>query len=126
MYRCGEVAGRLSHFWECAVKSIYVGNLASDATEDQLSALFSEHGAVKRVVVVKDRFTGESRGFGFVDMENDGEAMNAIQAVNGKELNGRALKVNEARPQTEKPQGGRGGGRPRSGGGRGPRGGSRE
>ncbi|MBZ5631127.1 MAG: RNA-binding protein [Acidobacteriia bacterium] len=106
------------------MKSIYVGNLASDASEDQLQTLFSEHGAVKRVVIVKDRFTGESRGFGFVDMENDGEAMNAIQAVNGKELNGRALKVNEARPQAAKPQGGRGGGRPR--GGRGPRGGSGE
>jgi RNA recognition motif-containing protein len=106
------------------VKSIYVGNLASDATEDQLKTLFSEHGAVKRVAIVKDRFTGESRGFGFIDMENDSEAMAAIAAVNGKELNGRALKVNEARPQAAKPQGGRGGGRPR--GGRGPRGGSGE
>lgn len=106
--------------WECAVKSIYVGNLPADATEDQLQALFSEHGAVKRVVIVKDRFTGESRGFGFVDMDNDSEAMTAVQAVNGKDLNGRALKVNEARPQAAKPQGGRGGGRPR--GGRGPRG----
>jgi RNA recognition motif-containing protein len=102
------------------VKSIYVGNLPADATEDQLKALFSGHGSVNRVVIVKDRFTGESRGFGFVDMDSDSEAMTAIQEVNGKELNGRALKVNEARPQTAKPQGGRGGGRPR--GGRGPRG----
>ena len=106
------------------MKSIYVGNLPADATEDQLKALFSEHGAVKRVVIVKDRFTGESRGFGFVDMDNDGEAMAAITAVNGKEINGRALKVNEAKPQTAKPSGGRGGGRPR--GGRGPRGDSGE
>jgi RNA recognition motif-containing protein len=115
---------RSSRFQESAVKSIYVGNLAADATEEQLTTLFSEHGAVKRVVIVKDRFTGESRGFGFVDMDNDSEAMTAIAAVNGKEINGRALKVNEAKPQAAKPQAGRGGGRPR--GGPGPRGDRRE
>lgn len=105
------------------MKSIYVGNLSFDATEEQLRALFGEHGAIGRVAIVKDRFSGESRGFGFVDMENDGEAMAAIEALNGHDLGGRALKVNEAKPQSQAPRGGGGGGRPR--GGRGPRSGDR-
>ncbi len=103
------------------MKSIYVGNLSFDATEEQLRSLFAEHGAIGRVVIVKDRFSGESRGFGFVDMENDSEAASAIEALNGHELGGRALKVNEAKPQSQQPRGG--GGRPR--GGRGPRSGDR-
>jgi len=107
------------------VKSIYVGNLAFDATEDQLRSLFGEHGALGRVVIVKDRFSGESRGFGFVDMENDGEAAAAIEALNGHDLGGRALKVNEARPQAQQSRGGRGGGGGRPRGGRGPRFGDR-
>ena len=103
---------------------LYVGNLPFKVREEDLQTLFQQAGTVQSVNIIRDKISGQSRGFGFVDMENDGEAMNAIQAVNGKELNGRALKVNEARPQTAKPQGGRGGGRPR--GGRGPRGGSGE
>lgn len=97
------------------MKSIYVGNLPFDITEDQLRSMFTEHGAVSRVMIVKDRYSGESRGFGFVDMDNDAEGAAAIEALNGSSFSGRSLKVNEARPQTQKPRGGPGGGRPRGG-----------
>jgi len=86
---------------------IYVGNLPFDATEEQLSTLFAEGGRqVESVKIVTDRDTGRSRGFGFVEMANQGDATAAINSLNGKELGGRALTVNEARERT-----------PRSGGG---------
>src|SRR5262245_52373662 len=100
-------------------KNIYVGNLAWEATPDDLLALFQEHGSVARAQVITDRETGRSRGFGFVEMENDAEAQKAIDALNGQEFHGRALTVNEARPREDR---GSGGGR--SGGFGGGRGGS--
>src|SRR5262245_60723634 len=112
-------------------KNIYVGNLVWDASADDLLALFQEHGKVTRVQVSTDRETGRSRGFGFVEMENDGEAQKAIDALNGAEYNGRPLTVNEAKPREDRGRGfgggggGGGGGGPRGGGGYGggPRGG---
>jgi cold-inducible RNA-binding protein len=94
---------------------IFVGNLNYSTTEDDLRAAFSAYGAVDRVSVVTDRDTGQPRGFAFVEMANRNEAETAISVLNGSELNGRTLNVNEARP---KPQGGSAGG---GGGGRGPR-----
>lgn len=96
--------------------NIYVGNLDFNATEDQLRSLFEAHGAIDRVTIVKDRDTGRSRGFGFVEMPNDNEAQEAIRSLNGAQLGQRAITVNEARPKAE---GARGGGRGGSfGGGR--------
>lgn len=93
---------------------IYVGNLPFTATEDQIRALFAEHGTVESISLPSDRETGRPRGFGFVEM-NKSDAARAIQAVNGKELEGRALRVNEAQ---DKPRtGGGGGGGNRGGGG---------
>jgi cold-inducible RNA-binding protein len=92
------------------VKNIYVGNLSFDATEESVRALFETHGTVGRVNIVTDRDTGQPRGFGFVEMANDGEGEKAIAAVNGTELGGRALNVNEARPKAERSSGGGGGG----------------
>ena len=102
-------------------KNIYVGNLVWECTADDLLALFQEHGTVSRAQVITDRETGRSRGFGFVEMENDAEAQKAIDALNGTEYNGRALTVNEARPPEERRSGGGGGGGGRGGygGGRG-------
>ncbi len=99
--------------------NIFVGNLSYSTSEDELTTAFSAYGAVDRVSVVRDRGTGQSRGFAFVEMPNGNEAANAIQAMNGRELNGRALSVNEARPREERGGGGfnRGAG---GGGGRGP------
>jgi cold-inducible RNA-binding protein len=91
------------------LKNIYVGNLSFGATEDSVRALFETHGTVGRVNIVTDRDTGQPRGFGFVEMANDGEGEKAIAAVNGTELDGRALSVNEARPKTERAGGGGGG-----------------
>src|ERR671934_155749 len=105
-------------------KNIYVGNLVWDATADDLLALFQEHGAVARAQVITDRETGRSRGFGFVEMDNDAEAQKAIEALNGTDYRGRPLTVNEARPREERSGGGhRGGGY--GGGGRGGYGGGR-
>jgi RNA recognition motif-containing protein len=105
-------------------KNIYVGNLVWDATADDLLALFQEHGKVTRAQVITDRETGRSRGFGFVEMDNDAEAQKAIDALNGAEYNGRPLTVNEAKPREDRGGGGRGGyGGGRSGGGGGGRGG---
>lgn len=95
------------------MKNIYVGNLDHGATEDQLQQLFKAHGAVQTVTIVKDRDTGASRGFAFVEMVNDGEADKAIAALNGTQLGGRALNINEARPKAVKRDGGGGGGRQR-------------
>ena len=100
-------------------KNIYVGNLVWDATSDDLLVLFQEHGAVARAQVITDRETGRSRGFGFVEMDNDAEAQKAIEALNGAEFRGRALTVNEARPREDRGGGGGGGGGGYGGGGRG-------
>ncbi len=89
--------------------SIYVGNLPYSATEDQLNELFSRHGEAGRVNIIMDRETGRSRGFGFVEMSDQAAAQAAIEGVNGTELDGRALVVNEARPKTDRPRGGGGG-----------------
>src|SRR5260370_34392571 len=92
------------------MKNIFVGNLSFGATEDTVRALFETHGTVDRVNICTDRDSGQPRGFGFVEMANDNEAEKAISAVNGKELDGRALNVNEARPKAERSGGGGGGG----------------
>jgi cold-inducible RNA-binding protein len=96
--------------------SIYVGNLAHQATEDDLQQAFSEFGAVSAVNIIKDRETGRSRGFAFVEMPDGGEASNAIKELNLREISGRSITVNEARPKTDRPRrgGGGGGGRSRS------------
>jgi RNA recognition motif-containing protein len=91
-------------------KNIYVGNLVWDATADDLLALFQEHGQVARAQVITDRETGRSRGFGFVEMDDDAEAQKAIEALNGTQYKGRPLTVNEARPREERGPGGGGGG----------------
>jgi RNA recognition motif-containing protein len=95
---------------------IYVGGLPYAATEQQLSELFATHGAVESARVITDKFTGQSRGFGFVEMASDSEAQAAITALNGADFGGRTLTVNEARPQ-EPRTGGGGGGRGGFGGG---------
>jgi cold-inducible RNA-binding protein len=105
------------------MKNIYVGNLSFDATEDQVRGMFEAYGPVERVSIVTDRDTGQSRGFAFVEMPDDDAAHKAMEALNGTNLGGRNLTVNEARPKTDRPRrdgGGGGGGR---GGGRGGRGG---
>src|SRR4051812_4001387 len=108
-------------------KNIYVGNLTWDTTADDLLALFQEHGAVARAQVITDRETGRSRGFGFVEMDDDQEARKAIDALNGTPFRGRPLTVNEARPREDRGggggYGGGGGGRGGYGGGGGGRGG---
>lgn len=94
---------------------IYVGNLSFSTTEDALSAAFGEFGKVSEASVVTDRETGRPRGFAFVSMNNDAEARKAIEQMNGRELDGRTLSVNEARPKS--PAGGPGGNRGGGGGG---------
>jgi RNA recognition motif-containing protein len=84
--------------------NIYVGNLSWSSTEDALRALFEAHGEVESVKIITDRYTGRSRGFGFVEMPNEEEGRTAVSALDGKELDGRALKVNEARPRTDRPR----------------------
>jgi len=93
--------------------NIYVGNLSRDVTEEDLRETFEAFGKVESVTIIKDKFSGESRGFGFVEMPAKAEAQSALTGVNGKELKGRPLKVNEARPRPEGREGGgrRGGGR---------------
>jgi RNA recognition motif-containing protein len=107
-------------------KKIYVGNLSFDTTDDKLNQLFATFGQVTSANVIMDRLTGRSRGFGFVEMENNAEADKAIAALNGKDVEGRALKVSEAQPREDKPRGGGGfggGGGYGGGGGGGRRGG---
>ena len=100
------------------MKNLYVGNLPHSTTETELRNLFAAHGAVDKVSIVTDRETGRARGFAFVEMTDAGEAEKAIAALNGSELGGRALKINEAKPKTDRPGGGGGrGGFGRSGGG---------
>jgi cold-inducible RNA-binding protein len=92
------------------MKNIFVGNLSFGATEQSVRTLFEAHGAVDRVNIVTDRDSGQPRGFGFVEMSNDSEGDRAISALNGKELDGRALNVNEARAKAERSGGGGGAG----------------
>ncbi len=92
--------------------NIYVGNISRTATEQDLKEAFEAFGAVQTASIIKDKFSGDSRGFGFVEMPNKEEAEKAIAGMNGKDLKGRALSVNEARPRTDRPRtsgGGRGG-----------------
>jgi RNA recognition motif-containing protein len=98
--------------------NIYIGNLSYQATEEDIRQAFEAFGQVTNVNIIKDRYSGESRGFGFVEMASKEEGTAAIEGLNGKDLKGRALNVNEARPREE-----RGGGGGRSGGGGGRRGG---
>lgn len=95
--------------------NIYVGNLSYNTNESNLESMFSEFGTVESVRIITDRETGRSKGFGFVDMPDDQEANAAIEALNGQEIDGRTLRVNEARPKTEGGgrRGGFGGGRRR-------------
>jgi RNA recognition motif-containing protein len=95
--------------------NIYVGNLSREVTESELKEAFGAFGEVSSASVIKDKFTGESRGFGFVEMPNKTEAEQAIAGLNGKDLKGRALNVNEARPRRDDRRGGFGGGRDRGG-----------
>ncbi|MBZ5523940.1 MAG: RNA-binding protein [Acidobacteriia bacterium] len=117
-------------------KNIYVGNLDYNVTEDELRGAFAAYGQVDNVTIMRDRDTGQPRGFGFVEMANDEEAEKAIAGTNGTQLGNRSLNVNEARPKTERGGGGgfnrgggggggfgRGGGGGRPGGGSGKRGG---
>ncbi len=90
-------------------KRLYVGNLTYGTTDETLRQLFEQHGAVTSAQVIMDRDTGRSKGFGFVEMANDQEAQAAIAALNGQQVDGRALTVNEARPREERGGGGRGG-----------------
>lgn len=100
---------------------IYVGNLPYQATENELRELFSQHGNVDSVDMITDRDTGQSKGFGFVEMPAQAEAQAAITALNGNQMHGRALTVNEARPRAERSGGGGGGGSRGGGGGGGRR-----
>jgi RNA recognition motif-containing protein len=84
--------------------NIYVGNLSYEVSEDDLRQAFEAHGEVASANVITDKFTGRSRGFGFVEMNNDDEARAAIEALNGMDLKGRTLNVNEARPRADKPR----------------------
>lgn len=93
-------------------KKLYVGGLSYDSTENTLKETFSQAGTVESAIVITDRMSGRSKGFGFVEMSSDEEAQKAIEMFNGKELDGRTITVNEARPQESRPrQGGFGGGR---------------
>jgi|HubBroStandDraft_6_1064221.scaffolds.fasta_scaffold346062_2 cold-inducible RNA-binding protein len=109
------------------MKNIYVGNLSYDATEDQVRSMFEQYGPVDRVSIVTDRDTGQPRGFAFVEMSDDDAATKAMDGLNGTNLSGRNLTVNEARPKGDRPrrEGGGGGGRGGFGGGRGGGGGGR-
>ena len=106
-------------------KKIYVGNLSYDVTDSALEQLFAAHGTVQSAQVIMDRDTGRSKGFGFVEMSSDQEAKAAIAALNGAQVGGRSLTVNEAKPREDRGGGGRGGYGGR-GGGRGGYGGGRD
>ena len=92
------------------MKNLFIGNMSFQTTEEELRSIFEPYGETTRIQLMTDRDTGRSRGFAFVELTNDEEAAKAITALNGKEVNGRALNVNEARPKTERSG-------PRSGGG---------
>lgn len=103
------------------MKNIFVGNLSFGATEQSIRSLFEAHGTVERVNVVTDRDTGQPRGFAFVEMSDNAAGEKAISALNGQDLDGRTLTVNEARPKTDRGSGGGGFRRSGGGGGRGQR-----
>ena len=107
--------------------NIYVGNLSHEVTEEDLQLSFEPFGQLESATIIKDKHSGQSKGFGFVEMASKAEGQSAIDGLNGTELKGRTLKVNEARPRTERRGGGGGygGGRGRQGGGRGGSGGGR-
>ena len=84
--------------------NIYVGNISWQLTEEDLSAAFAEYGAVDSAKIITDRETGRSKGFGFVEMSDQGAAEKAIEGLNGKELDGRAMKVNESKPREDRPR----------------------
>jgi cold-inducible RNA-binding protein len=106
------------------VKNIFVGNLSFNTNEDELRQMFESYGQVERVSILTDRETGRSRGFGFVEMVSNEDGEKAIAALNGSQIGGRTINVNEARPKTERSGGGGGGGRDRGDrGGHGGRGG---
>lgn len=88
------------------MKNIFVGNLSFSTTEDTLRSVFEPYGAVDRVSIVTDRDSGQPRGFAFVEMSVDSEGNSAISALNGKDIDGRSLNVNEARPKGDRPSGG--------------------
>ncbi len=92
-------------------KRLYVGGLPYETTDDELKDLFSEAGAVESAKIVTDKYSGRSRGFGFVEMSNDDEAQKAIDSMNGKQVGERTITVNEAKPMGERREGGFGGGR---------------
>jgi len=98
------------------VKNIFVGNLSFGTTEDTIRSMFESYGGVDRVNIVTDRDTGQARGFAFVEMSVDTEGNAAINGLNGKEIDGRALNINEARPKGERSSGGGGGYRGNGGG----------
>ncbi|MCW3055105.1 MAG: RNA-binding protein domain, partial [Chthonomonadales bacterium] len=104
-------------------KRIYVGGLPYSATEEDLENLFSSIGAVKDATIITDRYTGQAKGFGFIEMDNDEEADAAINALNGTQMGGRTLTVNEAKPREDRPRTGGGGGGYGGGGGGGRTGG---
>ncbi|MGD9819636.1 MAG: RNA recognition motif domain-containing protein [Desulfomonilaceae bacterium] len=102
-----------------AAINIYVGNLSFDTNEDQLKELFETYGQVESATIISDKFTGRPRGFGFVKMPEREDGLRAIQELDAKDFMGRSIKVNEARPRTDRDRGDRqgGGGRGRGGGG---------
>ncbi len=115
--RCGNLRRK-----ERKMKNLFVGNMSFDTTEHELRSIFEPYGEITSINIITDRDTGRPRGFGFVELADDGEAAKAITELNGKELDGRALNVNEARPKPERsgPRGGGGYGRgSRDGGGNG-------
>jgi cold-inducible RNA-binding protein len=85
-------------------KKLYVGNLPYQTTDQDLSELFGSHGSVESATVITDKFSGRSKGFGFVEFSNDDDGQKAIDALNGSDVGGRNIVVNEARPMTERPQ----------------------
>ena len=91
-------------------RKLYVGNLSLSVTEQALQSMFSQHGTVESINLITDRGTGQSKGFGFIEMRTDAEANAAISELNGTELEGLAIKVNEAKPQARKSDRGRSGG----------------
>ena len=91
--------------------NIYVGNLSYNTTEDELRALFTEFGSVDSAKLIMDRDSGQSKGFGFIEMSDNSGGQQAIEGLNGRDINGRALTVNKAKPKEDRPRGGGGGGR---------------
>jgi len=105
--------------------NIYVGNLSYEVSEEDLKSAFESFGQVESVTIIKDKYSGQSKGFGFVEMPSGGEAQNAINDLNGKEFKGRTMNVNEAHPRSDNRRSGPGGGPGGRSGGRRPDGGGR-